>query len=152
MVGIWTVQGIHWYKSRKFLTFTKPTTGRIYTFSLITTAHFMLQSCRQNFLCILFYRLPRTDSVHLTNEDDANSGNNYYEDTDWIIINNFAYSSTIIWYVVRNSVQRLSVFLISNSCHPWSIDCTTGGDTSCYAVPTFSVYRVRFFLFINLIT
>ena len=53
---------------------------------------------------------------------------------------------------VRNSVQCLSVFLISNSCHPWSIYCMKGGDTSCYGEPTFSVYPVRFILFINLIT
>jgi hypothetical protein len=129
-----------------------PLLGRIYPFPLIPTSHFLLQSCRQNFVCILFYRLPRTDSVHLTNDDDANNGNNDYEDTDCININNVSNSSTNIRSVARNSVQGLSVFLISNSCHPWSINCMTGGSTGCYAVPTFSVYPVRFFLFINLIT
>jgi len=129
-----------------------PLLDYIFPFPLIPTSHLLLQSCRQNFVCTLFYRLPRTDSVHLTNDDDANNGNDYYEDTDCININNVANCSTNLRYVVRYSVQCLSVFLISNSCHPWSIDCMTGGDTSCYAMPTFSVYPVRFFLFTNLIT
>jgi hypothetical protein len=77
---------------------------------------------------ILFYRLPRTDSVYLTNDVGANNGNDYYEDTDCTNINKVANCSTNIRYVVRNSVQCLSIFLISNSCQPWSIDCMTDGD------------------------
>jgi len=102
----------------------------IYPFPLIPTPHFLLPSCRQNFVCNLFYRLPCRDSVHITNDDDANNDNDC-EDTDCINITNVANCSTNIRYVVRYSVHGLSVFLISNSCHPWSIDCMTGGDTSC---------------------